>query len=444
MYRKYAGNSKRKNEVLECTKTVQLKELNTYFDKLKYQENSETLLGRDEVLDFFVNKMSKDMQISHRTYEFYDLFCGAGGLSVGIEKNGFEVKMAVEKDLSAVKTYHFNRPHLTFSQIIQDDITKHLDDIKLPYAPLIVGGPPCQGFSNANKQQKANDPRNELYKYFVKKVQTVKPEIFLLENVIGILRFFEKIQKDFNSVGYHVKHFTLDTADFGFPQNRKRVFILGFKTEFSDLNLDVDKIFCRQISEHYSTQSFNLMDAINLLPNVIAKTKRNATYFESDEWGGSFIKSIKLNDKYSILLNGGKNKLPILNHKAKYNNPRDIEIYSLLHPGDNSDSEKIAHINPYVLRSDVFKDKFYKLRPDQACKTLTSHMYYDCHMYIHPFQSRGLTPREAARIQGFPDDYLFLGSPNEWYRQIGNAVSPLLSNILGVSCRAVLDRIFSI
>ena len=146
--------------------------------------------------------------------------------------------------------------------------------------------------------------------------------------------------------------------------------------------------------------------------------------------------------EYVQLINDGLDrKLPLLNHRSKYNNERDIQIYETLKPGEKSDAESIQEINPYKNRSEIFRDKFDKLVADEPCKAITAHMYYDCNMYIHPYQARGLTPREAARVQGFPDDYLFLGSPNEWYRQIGNAVSPLMARVLADALKKVLKRI---
>jgi DNA (cytosine-5)-methyltransferase 1 len=115
-----------------------------------------------------------------------------------------------------------------------------------------------------------------------------------------------------------------------------------------------------------------------------------------------------------------------------------------LRPGEKSDAESIQEINPYKNRASIFRDKFDKLLADEPCKAITAHMYYDCNMYIHPYQARGLTPREAARVQGFPDDYLFLGSPNEWYRQIGNAVSPLMARVLASGLKQVLERIYRV
>ena len=146
---------------------------------------------------------------------------------------------------------------------------------------------------------------------------------------------------------------------------------------------------------------------------------------------------------YVQLVNRGlPQRVPLLNHRSKYNNDRDIQIYQLLRPGEKSDAESIQEINPYKSRADIFRDKCDKLLADEPCKAITAHMYYDCNMYIHPYQARGLTPREAARVQGFPDDYLFLGSPNEWYRQIGNAVSPLMARVLASGLKQVLERIY--
>jgi DNA (cytosine-5)-methyltransferase 1 len=120
----------------------------------------------------------------------------------------------------------------------------------------------------------------------------------------------------------------------------------------------------------------------------------------------------------------------VFNHKARYNNDRDIEIFGRMLPGDKSDSERIADIMPYKSRSNIFKDKYYKLKPNDICKTITAHMKFDCNMYIHPNQARGLTPREAARVQSYPDDYMFCGTYTKTYMQIGNSVPPLMSRII--------------
>ena len=124
-------------------------------------------------------------------------------------------------------------------------------------------------------------------------------------------------------------------------------------------------------------------------------------------------------------LNGGRRITSLYNHKNRYNNSRDIEIYTRLPQGGNSLHPSIADIMPYGRRNDIFKDKYFKLEEDKVCKTITSHMRFDCNMYIHPWFARGLTAREAALIQTFPDDFVFYGSTTELRRQIGNAVPPV-------------------
>ena len=130
-------------------------------------------------------------------------------------------------------------------------------------------------------------------------------------------------------------------------------------------------------------------------------------------------------------INGDKVITFLYNHKNRYNNPRDIEIFGRLPEGGNSLHDSIKDIMPYKSRNDIFKDKYFKLEGNKICKTITSHMKFDCNMYIHPSQARGLSPREAARIQTFPDDYIFTGSQNNWYAQIGNAVPVKLAEVIG-------------
>ena len=125
---------------------------------------------------------------------------------------------------------------------------------------------------------------------------------------------------------------------------------------------------------------------------------------------------------------------------CRYNNPRDVQIFKRLPQGGDSLHPSIANIMPYKRRNHIFKDKYYKLREDVPCKTITSHMRLDCNMYIHPNQARGLTAREAARIQTFPDDYYFMGRPNSWYTQIGNAVPVSMAAAIGRSIAKCLKQ----
>nr|WP_181718608.1 DNA cytosine methyltransferase [Pedobacter sp.]QJS06265.1 DdeI restriction endonuclease, DNA cytosine methyltransferase [Pedobacter sp.] len=424
-----------------------LGQIRAEFKKVKLVDNSLDLNSHEKkVLSFFKNKLTKEInEYDKRTpkFEFIDLFCGAGGLSAGLEKAGLVPDLALDKDRPSLQTYHFNRPYLKDAQIINDDIKLVTKDFEFAHTPLVVGGPPCQGFSIANKQRQVNDERNQLYHFYLHTVELARPDIFLLENVEGILEHFGQIKFDFSKIGYSLIPYKLNTKDFGFPQNRKRVFILGIRDKYEKINSELKNIFESVIFAERSRYSFNLWDAIHDLPPLKAKTQRNSTNLEGAEWGYTFGDFSDSETPFSKLINKGfLGNIPILNHKAKYNNERDINIYGLLSPGERSDAASIAAINPYANRGDIFKDKFYKLLQNEVCKTITAHMYYDCHMYIHPLSARGLSPREAARVQGFADDYLFLGSPNEWYRQIGNAVSPILGNVLGKALRKVLERIY--
>ena len=376
-------------------------------------------------------------------YDFIDLFCGAGGLSVGLEQEGFKPVIAVDKDKSALLTYRFNRPWMDEASFIHEDIRQLVRKEIFPHVPVIVGGPPCQGFSVVNKHKKENDERNELYKFFVHAVEQARPKIFLMENVEGILKIYDFIKNDFDVKGYITCSPTVLTPkDFGFPQSRRRAFLLGINKEYSAIADELFNIFRDTIAQHQTGIKFTLWDAIKDLPEIKAKTVKNATYDESSDWGYTVGTFRTVDTEYGNVINQNlSTTLPLLNHRSKFNNDRDIQIFELLKPGEKSDAESIRDINPYKNRADIFRDKFDKLVADEPCKAITAHMYYDCNMYIHPYQARGLSPREAARVQGFPDDYLFLGSPNEWYRQTGNAVSPLMARVLAIVLRQVLKRI---
>jgi DNA (cytosine-5)-methyltransferase 1 len=432
-----------KVELADRRIVARLSEINEIFNSLSYLDKSiNKNLIKECIIPFFekslVNKIEKH-EAKQTKYEFIDLFAGAGGLSLGLEQSGFEPVTIVDNYLAANKTYLFNRPFLESTKLISEDI-KTINVREFQHTPIIVGGPPCQGFSNANKQKQEDDERNQLYKFFVNTVESVQPKIFLMENVEGILPYQEIIKDDFKAIGYSSKVFRINTKDLGLPQQRKRVFFLGIHDSISSLQLELFKLFN---FEEFKSNEYALKDAISDLPELEAKTLRNSTNIESKQWGYTFGLPHINTLKYSSVINGEKNfEFPILNHKSKFNNDRDIQIYSILEQGEKSDAKSIQHINPYKNRDKIFKDKFYKLNFDEPSKTITAHMYYDCHMYIHPTQARGLTPREAARIQGFPDDYLFLGSPNEWYRQIGNAVSPILARFMGEKLKQILDRIY--
>ncbi len=364
-----------------------------------------------------------------------DFFCGAGGMSLGFKQVGFKILFANDVEKVCTNTYSFNHPEIPKNRIVTNDIKSIIDDIEsyvTDEVDVILGGPPCQGFSMANRQRLIDDPRNILYKYYVKGVEKLKPKFFVMENVKGMLNVAEQVKEDFHSlvdVDYDVSYKVFNAKDFGVPQNRERLIYIGIRKDVSELvNKDADVIIGELVASLETEKQYVLNDAIKDLRPLEALQIKNATELDTELSGRKIEKSREIHESEFVkLINNGIQNNLILNHKARYNNARDIEIFDRMLPGDKSDSERIKDIMPYASRSHVFKDKYYKLKPNAVCKTITAHMKFDCNMYIHPFQARGLTPREAARVQSYPDYYYFLGPYTKTYMQIGNSVPPLMS-----------------
>ena len=369
-----------------------------------------------------------------------DLFCGCGGLSLGFEQAGFKTVFASDIDPICISTYLYNRDLKKENVFIGDisSLNKNYDKYSIYFegVDLVCGGPPCQGFSMANRQRLLDDPRNQLYKEYLGILSRVKPKFFIMENVKGMLNKIDEIQGDIgNSLGndYNISYVLLNAKNYGVPQNRERLFIIGNR-----IGIDSNKIINNIIHSSENYKRFNLFDAIGDLPELKPNPNKNNTKVENQDIGYFQIDyKYKKTDFYHYI-NGNKDLNILYNHRNRYNNERDIEIFKRLPQGANSLHSSIEDIMPYKSRNGIFKDKYFKLKYDDVCKTITSHMKYDCNMYIHPVQARGLTPREAARIQTFPDDYVFLGSPNSWYKQIGNAVPVKLAKAIGKELRKYL------
>ncbi len=364
-----------------------------------------------------------------------DLFCGAGGLSLGFAQEGFIGVLANDIEECCVDTYAHNHPEIPRSQIVKGDINEMISNLDTyigkTQVSIIVGGPPCQGFSMANRQRLIDDPRNHLYRSYVEVVKRVYPPFFVMENVKGMLGVANQVIEDFEAIGYTVSARVLNAKDFGIPQNRERLIYIGNR-----IGVDNDAVFEEILSIVHSVHHYVLRDALFGLKPLAALRSKNATEMSSSASGGKIMQGTGETNEYIELINQGRMSNIVYNHKARYNNDRDIEIFGRLNPGDRSDDPKIADIMPYARRNGIFKDKYFKLEPDKACKTITAHMKFDCNMYIHPWQARGLTPREAARVQSFPDDYFFRGAYTKTYMQIGNSVPPML----GRAIASVLKR----
>ena len=367
---------------------------------------------------------------NHAALQMVDLFCGAGGLSLGFTQEGFMTALANDIEQCCVDTYAHNHPETPRDHIVQGDIREvvdHLEELlKDKQIDIVVGGPPCQGFSMANRQRLIDDPRNHLYKNYVEVVKRVQPRFFVMENVKGMLSVANQVKEDFQNIGYSVECHVLNAKDFGVPQNRERLIYIGNRIGI-DNNAIFEEIFlsAKALPEHV------LSDAIYGLRPLSASRIKNSTEKGSVE-SGYIIESNKneMTNAYIEYINQGRKMPLVFNHKARYNNDRDIEIFGRLYQGDKSDDPKIADIMPYARRNDIFKDKYFKLEEAKVCKTITAHMKFDCNMYIHPTQARGLTPREAARVQSYPDDYFFRGAYTKTYMQIGNSVPPLLGRAI--------------
>lgn len=365
-----------------------------------------------------------------RKYTFIDLFAGCGGLSLGMEQAGFTPVFANEIWDDAAETYRRNRG-MSEKNVFVGDIkylVEHLEDFKLPKnITMVCGGPPCQGFSMANRQRVIDDPRNHLYKSYLEFLSKVRPRCFVMENVRGMISRIDEIVDNFRTMlgeDYSFDYSLLNAVDFGVPQNRVRFILIGNRVDIDSAEILAD-------IKASKVKGFLLRDALEGLPELGHKAEKGKKEEESDAVGYFEREFEYPQTAFYRFLNGRRTITSLYNHKNRYNNPRDIEIYTRLPQGGNSLHPSIADIMPYARRNDIFKDKYFKLEEDKVCKTITSHMRFDCNMYIHPWFARGLTAREAARIQTFPDDFVFYGPQNSWYGQVGNAVPVKLAYAIG-------------
>lgn len=324
-----------------------------------------------------------------------DLFSGAGGLSAGFERAGFKIELAIDMWEDAIKTFNYN--HKTDVAKCVD--IKTLDDSFFEQYKSevvgIIGGPPCQGFSTVGTRD-FNDPRNKLYLEYLRVVKIVEPKFFVIENVKGLLtlnkgHFKEEIIKDFSSLGYNVHFKLLNASDYGVPQNRKRVFFVGIKDE--------DFQFPEPFNYQYSTS-----DAVSDLPSL-----DNIDLFSFD------YVSEPLNEYQKLMRVNAKE---IHNHQSTKHTEKTIEIISQI-----SDGGKITDLSEEMWNIRKYNKAFQRMNSEKPSNTIdTGHRNY-----FHYKENRVPSVRESARLQSFTDDFIFLGSKTSQYKQVGNAVPPLLS-----------------
>jgi len=333
-----------------------------------------------------------------------DLFAGVGGLSLGFEMAGFEVVLANEYDLSIAEAYVKNRSN---PNMIVADITKlSIKEIFGQYigqVDVVIGGPPCQGFSQKGKRKSINDERNFLFKYFYQVVALVKPEYFLMENVPNLLTaeggfFKEEIRNLFAGIGYSISADVLNAADFGVPQSRRRAFILGKKGGLA-LALPTPK-----------NEVVTIWDAISDL-----------AFLESGE--GSEEQSYRYapQSKYQEIRRGEQTVL--YNHVATKHAPIAMQRMSMIPPGRGKEVLPQEHIT-----KSIYSGTWTRMGKNEISVTITTRFDTPASgKFTHPYLHRAITVREAARIQSFPDNFRFCGNKGSQMKQVGNAVPPLLA-----------------
>ena len=415
-----------------------------FLSALAFHLSHKTLFG--DLLDKLNNKKRKEIQNRERNVSkptMVDFFAGAGGLSCGFTQAGFRVCFANDFEEVCVRTYRYNHPELPAKQVLKEYIRKivnNIEDYVSEDVDIVVGGPPCQSFSSANQRRIIDDPRNELYKYFIEAVKKLCPKFVVMENVRGMLSVAGQVVEDYKAIKikrnrkvytYDVSYRLLNSMNFGVAQSRERLIYIAVRNDIAYSKHVTPEVLFQQIERNCSNNSIvNLNAALEYIKPLDAPRVKGQTEIDDEKTG----MKVGLNtydscgNSYLARINQGR-KLPyVFNHKARYCSDVNYEIFKRLNQGEDATNPKIADIMPYARRNGIFKDKYFKLYADRPCRTITAHLKMDCLSHIHPYQIRSITPREAARVQSFPDDYLFLGAYLKTYMQIGNAVPVLMAN----------------
>lgn len=396
----------------------------------------------------------------------FDLFAGAGGFGLGFEQAGFEVSLSLEMDAWACDTLRQNHPDMT---IIQTDIRDFsnpqvIKAVSKIRPDIIIGGPPCQGFSIAGPAQKdLKDPRNTLFKDFAKWIEILEPKSFVMENVKGLLsrrnsdgeNVVEIMKRTFADLGYFVEVWTLNSAEYGVPQIRERIFIVGHQKGSEIGKPPVTHTFNKMISNSGNLTLFEeqdlkpaltLWDAISDLPELTAGKGEEEQVYNSEP-----------ETSYQELLRNSSEML--YNHVAMQHSKRLVERFKHIKWGESSSDVPTEHSarkrnGNGDLSGKVYDQNNRRLHPQKPSHTIAASFYAN---FVHPYQDRNLTAREGARIQSFPDSYKFMGKKTVvshkllqreerfeekflcQYNQIGNAVPPLLAKAVAAHLKEKLD-----
>lgn len=387
-----------------------------------------------------------------------DLFCGCGGFTLGMQRAGYRIIAAIDFNPEAIATLRQNLPGVPFA--LCEDLTafppKKLARLLAgassshvqPSIDVIVGGPPCQGFSRARQAHGANhgprlipDDRRHLYREFLRYVEHFQPRVFVMENVLGLRNaaggaYFTAVQKEARALGYRVHGQIEDAWELGAPQKRRRQLIVGVRHDLPGYFIPDLKPAPRAEPRTW------LWAAIGDLPILRAGGGE-------DERDYDFPRRMDHVDQQGrIVVNYLDNVLEIdraaklTNHVARPHSDRDLRDFAQLKEGENSAvamrERGVQFEFPYD--KTCFKDRYTRQSRWHPCSTIVAHLSKDGLMFIHPTQNRSLTPREAARIQSFPDWFRFPAARTHAFRLIGNAVPPLVAEAVGLAVKEFLTN----
>jgi DNA (cytosine-5)-methyltransferase 1 len=380
-------------------------------------------------------------------YTFLDLFSGCGGFSYGLEKAGLKCLAGIDHNEHAIKTFRENHSKDAIA-LVKDMMhfspAELAELIGIDHVDVIIGGPPCQGFSTARQSTGSNsghrlvdDPRRDLYKYFLNFIDYFKPKIFVMENVLGIRKlqngiYFTAIQNEARKFGYRVSPIEVKCWEFGVPQKRVRQLFIG---TLIDLPIFAPFQYIKKTHSLDPTSDkllpiVTLGEAIDDLPKLKAgdeciiqsyNLKLREKYLE--KYSGDFL--------YRVL--NIQNAENLTWHCARPHSDRDLRDFARLREGETFGralARGVEMESPYNKES--FKDRYTRQSRSGLCSTIVAHLKADGLMFIHPTQVRSLTPREAARVQTFPDHFNFTGTRSHAFIQIGNAVPPLVGRAVGL------------